>query len=885
MSDSSSTDEITELFERALELESEARRQFVDSLAAREPELAAALVRLLDRAEDPDSPLDRSPWSEWLEAESPTGSIPERIGPYGIERELGRGGMGRVFLAHEETADFSRQLALKILDRPLADSESIRRFRDELRILSLLEHPGIARFLHGGRSPEGIWYLALEYVDGVDLITWAAEHELDRTARVRLFLSILEPVRYAHERGVVHRDLKPRHLLIDRQGRPRLLDFGISKLLVPGGEADLAITRTGARALTPAYAAPEQFRGEPVSPATDVFALGVVLYELLAGRRPFAASTRSAAAYEQAVLETEPDLSEALGDDLDAILRQALEKRPENRYRDAGELASDLERLLAGRPVVAQARRTGRRRRAAGRFLHGRRLALASGGVLVAALAAWLFWPSASDRHSPAGKSGRARASQSSPRPFPFSRLEASEIAGLERGFAAAPASLDAGAHLALALDQKRRLPEAKLIASRLRQIPGADGDPLLDYVDASLANSSDEPQRALVLFTSARDAALASGRGELLGQIRASRGRLLSTLGERQEAYREMDLARAHFESAGDFEALARVLNDLAIEHLIGGELAPGQDLLERSIEAARRAGSPPTLMLHNLGQLSTFRGDPARGEAMLREAVADRRRDGNPYRLGEVLAAHAEALDDLGRRPEAIANLDEAATMLRNADDKSALVGTLCLRGSIAVSAGELDRVEPLATELEQYGTQTGGYLGVISSNLLRGLSADARGDRTSMRREFGAAAQLAIAKGHLDFAAAIEAAYAAAELRAGDAPAAEAIASRALGRLPAGSATSAPMAVAQSILARVDAAAGRLDAARERLARFGDDASSSTSVSRRIALLSALAEIEIASGGKASTPSALGQALDLARRSGRRFEELELERNLAR
>ncbi len=890
MKEPRSTDDVPELFARASELEGEDRQRYLRELENRDPALAAALVRLLQRAADPDSPLDRSPWREWSAPSEGPASLPEQIGPYRIERELGSGGMGRVFLAVEETADFSRPLALKVIDRPLADAESIRRFRDELRILSLLEHPGIARFLHGGRSPEGIWYLALEYVDGVDLLSWAAEHDLGQEERIRLFLGVLEPVRYAHERGVVHRDLKPRHLLIDRQGRPRLLDFGISKLLVPGGETDLSVTSTGTRALTPAYAAPEQFRGEPVSPATDVFALGVVLYELLSGRRPFAASTKSAASYEQAVLETEPDLSDTLGEELDAICRRALEKRPDDRYLDARELAADLERYLAGESVEARSRSAGGRRRATGRV--ARRWALASGAILIALVGGWALWPSAGEegRRSglpivPTGPSDPPSPSGSLPRAFPFGHLEASDIAGLERGFAAAPASLDAGAHLALALDQKRRLPEAKLIASRLRQIPGASGEPLLDYVDATLANSSDEPQRALVLFTRARDGSIAGGRGELLGQIRAARGRLLSILGEREEAYREMDLARAHFEAAGDLEALARVLNDLAIEHLIVGELAQGQTFLEKSIAAAKQAGSPTVLMLSNLGQLATFRGEPATADRLLSEAVVERRREGNPFRIGEVLGSHAEALDDLGRRSEAIALLDEAATILRNADDKTALISALHLRGAIAASAGELDRVETLAAELEQIGMQTGGYLGAISSYALRGLWADGRGDLAGLRREFGAAEQLAVSKGHLDFAAAIEAGHAVGELRAGEKVAAEALARRALARLAPGAATSAPMAIAQSVLARVEAGAGRIAQASERLALFGDQALHSTSVSRRIALLTARAALEEASGSRAASRATLDEAIGLARQAGRRFEVLDLERARAR
>lgn len=878
-------DEIPELFARALELDGDERRRFVETAGARDPALAAALARLLERADDPDSPLDRSPWQAWAESEAQPASVPERIGPYRIERVLGSGGMGRVFLAVEETADFSRQLALKVIDRPFAGAEDVRRFREELRILSLLEHPGIARFLHGGRSPEGIWYLALEFVDGVDLLTWADRHELSSAERVRLFLAVLEPVRYAHELGVVHRDLKPRHLIIDAQGRPRLLDFGISKLLDPEAGGDAAVTRTEARTLTPAYASPEQFRGEPISPATDVFALGVILYELLTGRRPFEPATRSTAAFERAVLHDDPSppsaalpAAAALGRDLDAICLKALRKDPLERYRDAGDFAADLERWLDGRAVVA---RRGGLRRAAGRALRRHR-GLAAATLALLALLAAFAWRTPTSRSTAADD---ATSAEPPPAAFPFASLATSDISRLERAFAADPASLQAGAVLALALDQKRRLPEAKLIASRLRQLPGAAEDPLLGYVDATLATSSDEPQKALVLFTRARDAAIAQGRGELVGQIRAARGRLLSTLGERAEAYREMDLARLDFEHAGDFESLGRVLNDLAIEHLIRGELASGQDLLERGLAAAQRAGAPSTIMRHNLGQLATFRGDPARGAELLREAVADRRQEGNAFRVGEVLAALAEALDDLGRRQEAIASLDEAATILRQADDSSALVATLSLRGAIAVSAGELDRVPAIAVELEACGTRTGGYPGLISAYNLRGLAADARGDIATMRREFATAEQLAVSKGHLDFAALTEAAHAAAELRAGATEAAQATALRVLGRLPAGSATSAPMALAQSILARLDAASGRLDAARRRLAPFLDDVEHSTSVSRRIALLAAVAAVDRASGDGAAADAALDRAIAIAQSAGRKLEERDLRRSRGR
>ena len=265
----SMSEALPELFARALELDEPGRRALVDELLASEPELGAELALLLESADETESPLDSAPWRPDVELEGLDQRLPERVGPYRIVRELGRGGMGRVFLAEEETEDFRRAVALKIIDRPAFDEDAVRRFRDEVRILSSLEHPGIARFLAGGRTSDGTWFLALELVEGEDLLTWARTRDLSVRARIELFVAALEAVQFAHERGVVHRDLKPGHLLVDRDGRPRLLDFGISKLIDPETQASLAETRTESRVLTPGYASPEQFRGDPLTPAAD----------------------------------------------------------------------------------------------------------------------------------------------------------------------------------------------------------------------------------------------------------------------------------------------------------------------------------------------------------------------------------------------------------------------------------------------------------------------------------------------------------------------------------------------------------------------------------------------------------------------------------------
>lgn len=279
---------LEELFGRALEADAGERARLLERLASEDPEAARRLAALLRAAEADDSPLDVDPWTRLPADETDEEPMPERIGPYRVLSELGRGGMGRVYLALQEGEGFARRIAVKVVapegDRP----EIERRFRQERRILAGLDHPGIARFVDAGRDAAGRWYLALEYVEGTDLVDFARERALSTRDRLRLFLAVLDAVAHAHSRGVVHRDLKPANVLVDAAGRPRLLDFGIAKLL--DAEPAATRTRTAVRALTPAYASPEQVRGETVSPASDVFSLGVVLYELLAGVRPSAAT-------------------------------------------------------------------------------------------------------------------------------------------------------------------------------------------------------------------------------------------------------------------------------------------------------------------------------------------------------------------------------------------------------------------------------------------------------------------------------------------------------------------------------------------------------------------------------------------------------------------
>ena len=223
----------------------------------------------------------------------------DHIGPYAILRPLGQGGMGTVFLAERKGPDFTQRVALKLLRLDFAVPKLVERFRTERRILARLEHPGIARLIDAGATPGGQPYFAMEFVEGTDIVRYCEERRLTVADRLRLFLDVCDALEYAHQQLVVHRDIKPGNILVTEEGRPKLLDFGIAKLLDPFDPAPGA-TRTG-QWFTPEYASPEQVRGDPVTTLSDVYALGVLLYELLAGVRPFDLQGQSPAGIEEIV--------------------------------------------------------------------------------------------------------------------------------------------------------------------------------------------------------------------------------------------------------------------------------------------------------------------------------------------------------------------------------------------------------------------------------------------------------------------------------------------------------------------------------------------------------------------------------------------------------
>jgi len=317
----------------------------------------------------------------------------KQIGPFLLDRLLGRGGMGAVYLAHRADGQFEHKVAIKLIDLPLATDLFRERFRQERQILAGLQHPFIARLLDGGVTPDGDLYLVMEYVDGVPIHRFCEKQRLSVPQRLALFMRVCEAVQFAHQHFVVHRDLKPDNILVAEDGTPRLLDFGTAKLLTPSlATSGSQLTREGFQSFTPQYASPEQVLGNSITTASDTYALGVLLYLLLTGTLPYELKELTTAEMLRVICEQPPrrptqaaDSNRRLDSDLEAILQKALRKEPQARYLTAEQLASDLRAYLDGQPVAA---RRGTLRYRAGKFIRRRRFSLAAAALLAASLVA-----------------------------------------------------------------------------------------------------------------------------------------------------------------------------------------------------------------------------------------------------------------------------------------------------------------------------------------------------------------------------------------------------------------------------------------------------------------------------------------------------------------
>jgi non-specific serine/threonine protein kinase/serine/threonine-protein kinase len=422
-----------QLFSFALELNPDERDTYLKNACGSDEGLLAELQALISTHESNERKSDNAPVLL-----SASGRFDERrIGQYRVIHRIGSGGMGDVYLAARDDDAFTKRVAIKVLQAGIDTQEILKRFRHERQILAALDHPNIARLLDGGTTDEGIPYFVMDYVEGAPIDSYCDTHRLAINERVRLFRQICLAVHYVHQNLIVHRDLKPGNILVTPEGVPKLLDFGIAKLLKPEFFAHAVdATRIEFRLMTPWYASPEQVRGETVTTASDVYSLGVILYELLTSRRPYKLNTDVSNEILRAVCDEEPErpsssvfrvhetsksgrslkmrsaaqlaerrdttaskLQRQLRGDLDVIVLKSIRKEPQRRYSSAEQFAEDLRRYLEGLPIVAH--RDSRRYRA-GKFVRRHKAGVIAAAAVFLSLIAGVFataWQTRIARH------------------------------------------------------------------------------------------------------------------------------------------------------------------------------------------------------------------------------------------------------------------------------------------------------------------------------------------------------------------------------------------------------------------------------------------------------------------------------------------------------
>ncbi len=409
-------EQVKQIFQEAIELPPRERSAFLDRVSGSNGELRGEVESLLlaekeagDFIAEPALVEAGLAGDDDADVTREISCVGRQIGQYEIERELGRGGMGVVYLAARADAQFEKQVAIKVIKRGMDTEAILRRFVMERQILANLEHPNIARFLDGGTTDDSLPYFVMEYVEGEPITEYCDSNKLNTNERLQLFQKVCAAVQHAHQNLIVHRDIKPSNILVTPDGTPKLLDFGVAKLLNPGLSEVTEETASALRLMTPEYASPEQLRGLPINTATDVYNLGIVLYELLSGHRPFQFRSRSPEEIVRVLLSEEPEKpslaatrkreevetrgqsglqsatrnSKFLRGDLDNIILKALRKDRDRRYATVQEFSEDIHRHLAGLPVSARPDTISYR---AGKFIQRHRAGVGAAALIIITL-------------------------------------------------------------------------------------------------------------------------------------------------------------------------------------------------------------------------------------------------------------------------------------------------------------------------------------------------------------------------------------------------------------------------------------------------------------------------------------------------------------------
>ena len=579
----------------ALDRDEAERTRYVDEACAGDEALRFEVGSLLDATARAEEHFE-SPAGRFETAMPGDLEIGSTIGAYRVVKALGAGGMGAVYLAQRADGDFQQRVAVKVVRGGFPTPFLLERFREERRILASLEHPNIARLIDGGTTEAGLPYVAMEYVEGEPIDEFCRLRGLDVPRRLEIFRQVCAAVHYAHQHLVVHRDIKAANVLVTEDGAPKLLDFGIAKLAQPGPAGDQPLTRY--RIATPESASPEQLQGKPITIATDVYGLGVLLFRLLTGQSPYGSQVKSEADLIRAVCEQEPGTpsviapAAAIPHDLDVIVLKALRKEPERRYGTAEELSADIGRLLAGHPVLAAADSFTYRAR---KFVRRNRVAILGLVAVAAAVAAGIgatLW-----------QAGQARAERErAERQFAAVRtLGASVLGELHDAVSSLQGSLTAREILvrrateyldALAAETGDNVELRREVADgyiRLGQVQGAPG--VENLGDRGAAKRSYEKVLTLLEPLAARPDA---DPHDSLGVIEARLG--LDLLAARDPPHADLEHARALLEALpAEVRARPRSLtlegalwNQIALQHLRVKDYPKLRDARRHQLRAA---------------------------------------------------------------------------------------------------------------------------------------------------------------------------------------------------------------------------------------------------------------------------------------------------------
>ncbi len=657
---------LQEVFDAALERPAAERHRFVDEACDGDTELRDRVLRLL-RARDASeggafvSDAVRDATLSFGTAGDHAGRM---LGPYRLVRELGHGGMGTVWLAERVDEAYRAQVAIKLVRGGFASDDLGRRFRAERQILADLHHPHVAALLDGGEAPDGTPYLVLEYIDGEPITNWAESRHLPLDDRLRLFRQVCDAVQHAHGSLVVHRDIKPSNVLVGADGVPKLLDFGIAKLLTPDASAETTVLE---RRLTPGYASPEQLRGERITVSTDVYSLGVLLYELVTGVHPFAVDGVSTEEVRRRVIEWEaPRPSDvlrkraasggvnprAVAGDLDNIIAKAMRKEPALRYASVAQLADDVDRMLAGQPVLARSTSMAYRTR---KFVARHKSAAAAVALLFLSLIGGLaatLWQ--------ARRANAARAAAES------ALTESNAVKDfLTNLFQASDPNENRGATITA----------RELLARGVQRVDSLDGQPRLQadflHVLAGVERSVGEYPTARDMYR--REVAI---RRSLPDTPDSTMVNALTGLGNAWDVLGDPDSSAAAYEQAIDYgrahggleqPSVIAAISAVANEYSRLGEDAKAEASFRQAIALQARVLGPTSTdrayTMNDLGLMLTTQGRYQEAEPLLRESL-------RMFRSADTgSVSTADATDNLGMMLREAGRYDQAEPFLRHA------------------------------------------------------------------------------------------------------------------------------------------------------------------------------------------------------------------------